>query len=82
MWLLGGTFGSRNAILLFKSTALANNDDLAVQNMPAFKLHITYKVVQAETRLLSKLLESHGVKEVNNTNFNILWTGAHPKPGR
>lgn len=84
LWLLGGTFGSRSAILLFKSSALASADDTAVQNMPASKLHVTYKVFQAETKLLAKLLECHGVTEVlnNGNNFNLLWTGSHPKPGQ
>lgn len=82
---MGGTLGSRNALLLFKSSALATNtDELQVQNMPAYKLHVTYKVFQAETKLLAKLLECHGVTEVvnNGNNFNILWTGSHPKPGK
>ncbi|KAK9703147.1 Tubulin-tyrosine ligase family [Popillia japonica] len=82
-WLLGGPLGSRNAILIFRSSALANATDASIQNKPAFKLHITYKVLQAETKLLAKLLECHGVTEVanNSSDFNILWTGSHPKPG-
>ncbi|KAF2881607.1 hypothetical protein ILUMI_24550 [Ignelater luminosus] len=83
VWLSGGPLGSRNAILIFRSSALANPTEVSVQNKPAYKLHITYKVSQAETKLLSKLLDCHGVSEVanNSSDFNLLWTGSHPKPG-
>lgn len=83
VWLTGGPLGSRNAILIFRSSALANPTEVSVQNKPAYKLHITYKVSQAETKLLSKLLDCHGVSEVanNSSDFNLLWTGSHPKPG-
>ncbi|XP_060536355.1 tubulin polyglutamylase TTLL5 isoform X2 [Cylas formicarius] len=82
-WLVGGCLGSRNAILVFKSSALANPTVHSSQNKPGFKLHITYKVLQAETKLLAKLLDCHGVMEVppNSSDFNLLWTGSHPKPG-
>lgn len=41
------------------------------------------QVLQAETKLLSKLLDCHGISEVapNSSDFNLLWTGSHPKPG-
>jgi tubulin polyglutamylase TTLL5 len=82
-WLLGGTLGCRNACLVFKSSALANCTQISIQEKPGYKLHITYKVLQAETKLLSKLLECHGITEVapNSSDFNLLWTGSHPKPG-
>lgn len=82
-WLLGGPLGNRNAVLVFRSSALANSSDLAVQEKPGYKLHITYKVLQAETKLLAKLLDCHGITEVapNASDFNLLWTGSHPKPG-
>ncbi|XP_066146909.1 tubulin polyglutamylase TTLL5 isoform X1 [Euwallacea fornicatus] len=82
-WLLGGPLGSRNAILVFKSSALANSTTASKQDKPGHKLHVTYKVLQAETKLLSKLLDCHGIAEVasNSTNFNLLWTGSQPKPG-
>ncbi|CAG9818928.1 unnamed protein product [Phaedon cochleariae] len=82
-WLSGGQIGSRNSILIFRSSALANATDYSVQKKPAHILHITYKVLQAETKLLAKLLECHGIKEVvnNSSDFNLLWTGSHPKPG-
>uniref|UniRef100_V5G4R9 Tubulin--tyrosine ligase-like protein 5 n=1 Tax=Anoplophora glabripennis TaxID=217634 RepID=V5G4R9_ANOGL len=82
-WLLGGPLGSRNATLVFRSSALANANELSIHEKPGYKLHITYKVLQAETKLLSKLLDCHGVSEVapNSSDFNLLWTGSHPKPG-
>ncbi|XP_074037435.1 tubulin tyrosine ligase-like 5 isoform X3 [Leptinotarsa decemlineata] len=82
-WLSGGPAGSRSSVLMFRSSALANTSELAIQEKPAHKLHITYKVLQAETKLLSKLLDCHGVTEVapNSSDFNLLWTGSHPKPG-
>ncbi|XP_019881583.2 tubulin polyglutamylase TTLL5 isoform X2 [Aethina tumida] len=82
-WLHNGTMGSRSAILIFKSSALANSTESAIKEKPAYKLHVSYKVLQAETRLLSKLLDCHGVTEVppNASDFNLLWTGSHPKPG-
>lgn len=83
-WITGGTFGSRSAVLLFKSSALASPTEASIHEKPGHKLHITYKVLQAETKLLSKLLECHGVREVapNSSDFNLLWTGSHPKPGK
>ncbi|XP_076260050.1 tubulin tyrosine ligase-like 5 isoform X2 [Rhynchophorus ferrugineus] len=82
-WLMGGQLGSRNAILVFKSSALANTTEESNQSKPGYKLHVTYKVLQAETKLLSKLLDCHGITEVapNSSDFNLLWTGSHPKPG-
>ncbi|KAJ8924380.1 hypothetical protein NQ315_007176 [Exocentrus adspersus] len=82
-WLVGGPLGSRNAILVFRSSALANANELSIHEKPGYKLHITYKVLQAETKLLSKLLDCHGITEVapNSSDFNLLWTGSHPKPG-
>ncbi|KAJ8979747.1 hypothetical protein NQ317_004734 [Molorchus minor] len=83
IWLVGGPLGSKNAVLLFRSSALANASELSIQEKPAYKLHITYKVLQAETKLLAKLLDCHGITEVapNSSDFNLLWTGSHPKPG-
>ncbi|KAB0803333.1 hypothetical protein PPYR_00303 [Photinus pyralis] len=83
LWLSGGPAGSRNSILIFRSSALANASDNVVRSKPGYQLHTSYKVSQAETKLLSKLLECHGMVEAgnNSTDFNLLWTGSHPKPG-
>ncbi|CAH1980864.1 unnamed protein product [Acanthoscelides obtectus] len=83
-WLWGGSFGSRNSVLLFHSSALADADNEAViKEKPGYKLHVTYKAFQAETKLLAKLLDCHGISEAAATSndFNLLWTGSHPKPG-
>lgn len=82
-WLIGGTLGSRNSTLVFRSSALAGASVESIRSKPAHKLHITYKVMQAETKLLAKLLDCHGVSEVSvdSHDFNLLWTGSHPKPG-
>ncbi|CAG9765622.1 unnamed protein product [Ceutorhynchus assimilis] len=82
-WLIGGALGSRTATLVFKSSALANTTIKEIQDKPGHKLHVTYKVLQAETKLLTKLLDCHGITEVapNSSDFNLLWTCYHPKPG-
>ncbi|CAG9861928.1 unnamed protein product [Phyllotreta striolata] len=81
-WLCGGALGSKNTVLIFRSSALANASDLSIQSKPGYKLHVTYKVLQAESKLLSKLLDCHGISEVpaSSMDFNLLWTGSHPKP--
>ncbi|XP_065169169.1 tubulin polyglutamylase TTLL5 isoform X2 [Atheta coriaria] len=82
-WLSGGTFGSRSSVLVFRSSALAQATDADIASKPGHKLHITFRVVQAETKLLAKLLECHGINEASpdSNDYNILWTGSHPKPG-
>ncbi|KAF5305739.1 hypothetical protein FQR65_LT07635 [Abscondita terminalis] len=82
-WVSGGPIGSKNAVLVFRSSALANATDSSIQTKPGYLLHTAYKVSQAETKLLSKLLECHGMSEAPNhsNDFNLLWTGSHPKPG-
>jgi tubulin polyglutamylase TTLL5 len=45
-------------------------------------LKITYKLVNTETKLLHRLLQAHGLIEsaLEEKNFNLLWSGMHPKP--
>lgn len=83
-WLHGGQLGSLNTMLIFRSSELANATDESIQAMPAFKLHVTYKLFQTDTKLLTKLLDCHGAMEVanNSSDFNLYWTGQHPKPGK
>lgn len=53
----------------------------SVSEMPASILNITYKFTNTETKLLKRILSSHGMKETEeNQNFNLLWTGSHMKP--
>ncbi|XP_066594034.1 tubulin polyglutamylase TTLL5 isoform X2 [Prorops nasuta] len=77
-WLLSNPVGSKNPVLRFKCSALANPPEDA----PAKQLHMTYKIFQTDTKLVNILLQSHGLSEVpmNEAGFNILWMGSHPKP--
>lgn len=55
--------------------------DQSVDEMPASLLNITYKFTNTETKLLKRILASHGLKEAKeNQNFSLLWTGLHMKP--
>ncbi|XP_049952504.1 tubulin polyglutamylase TTLL5 isoform X2 [Schistocerca serialis cubense] len=74
-WTVGGP---KNAVLQFRCCALSNPP----VDPPANELHMTYKTVQAETKLLAAILNAHGMREVHNSipDFNLLWTGVHPKP--
>ncbi|XP_059471433.1 tubulin polyglutamylase TTLL5-like isoform X1 [Neocloeon triangulifer] len=76
--LVGGPLGGKNTFLKFRCGVLAERPD----NPPAYALHMTYKTIQAETKLISALLHAHGMREVhqNIPDFNLLWTGIHPKP--
>lgn len=49
--------------------------------LPGALFNITYKFMNTETRLLRKILSSHGLTELTteNTDFNLLWTGTHVK---
>lgn len=51
-------------------------------DMPARILHITYKLVNTETKLLHRLLLGHGLTETppDGKDFNLLWSGLHLKP--
>lgn len=62
-------------------TELDEMEDMSLTEMPASILKITYKFTNTETKLLRKILETHGLKEaVENQNFNLMWTGLHMKP--
>ncbi|PNF30209.1 hypothetical protein B7P43_G08430, partial [Cryptotermes secundus] len=77
-WVMGGPLGARNTVLRFRCSALSDPP----VHPPAHELHMTYRTIQAETKLLSAVLHSHGMREVhpNIPDFNLLWTGIHPKP--
>ncbi|XP_012272209.1 tubulin polyglutamylase TTLL5 isoform X2 [Orussus abietinus] len=77
-WLLNGPSGSKTSVLRFKCSALATPPE----QPPAKQLHMTYKIFQTDTKLINLLLQSHGFAEVpmNETDFNLLWMGNHPKP--
>lgn len=63
---------------------IASNDEFEVtarREMPAAILNITFKFTNTETKLLKRILVSHGLREAgDNENFNLLWTGLHMKP--
>ncbi|TRY73203.1 hypothetical protein TCAL_16885 [Tigriopus californicus] len=46
------------------------------------KHRLSFKTVNAEAKLVSQICHAHGFHEVhsNNTDFNLMWTGVHPKP--
>lgn len=52
------------------------------KKMPAAILNVRYKTAMAETKLLSKMLQAHGLVDVetNSKDFNLMWSGLHPKP--
>lgn len=59
----------------------AGPDDATRSEMPAAILNITFKFTNTETKLLKRILASHGLREAEeNENFNLLWTGLHMKP--
>lgn len=57
------------------------DDEEIVNDMPAAMLKMTYKFTNTETKLLKRILSSHGLREAKeNQKFNLLWTGLHMKP--
>lgn len=50
-------------------------------DMPGALLNIRYRLLNTESRLLRRILCSHGLKESDeDQSFNIMWTGVHLKP--
>lgn len=56
-WVVGV---GRNRVLKFSCNAVSNSSS----TLPAEKLHMTFKTIQAETKLLNALLFAHGLHEV------------------
>lgn len=51
-----------------------------VAEMPGRTMHINYRFQNCETRLLRRILNSHGLTEVDEgKSFSLLWTGIHVK---
>lgn len=49
--------------------------------MPAALLNVQYRFLSTESRLLRKILHSHGIRESEEEPlFNLLWSGSHLKP--
>lgn len=58
-----------------------DDEDTYISEMPAAVLKLTYKFTNTETKLLRRILSSHGLQEANESQiFNLLWTGLHMKP--
>lgn len=59
-----------------------NDDaDASFDEMPATLMKMTYRFTNTETKLLKRILFSHGLKEAKEyQKFNLLWTGLHMKP--
>lgn len=67
-----------------KENRVSSNDtDLAkceLFEMPAMRLRINYRFANTETKLLRRILNSHGLQEVDESKeVHLLWSGAHVK---
>ena len=70
--------GKKIPIVIFNCLALSKPQPQAVGQ----KYHLTFKVVNADAKLVSQLCHAHGFHEVgsSNSDYNLMWTGIHPKP--
>lgn len=55
----------RNRVLKFSCDAVSRSNE----SLPAEKLHMTFRTVQAENKLLNALLLAHGFREVCTVFF-------------
>ena len=70
--------GKKIPIVIFSDQALARPHAYSVGS----KYHLTFKTVNADAKLISQICHAHGFHEVHasNTDYNLNWTGIHPKP--
>ena len=68
----------RYPIVVFSPLALSQPSP----NPVGSRYHLTFKVVQADAKIVSQIFHAHGFHEVGSANqdFNLMWTGSHPKP--
>ena len=68
----------RYPIVIFNPLSLSQPS----ANPAGARYHLTFKVVQADAKIVSQIFHAHGFHEVgpNNIDFNLMWTGSHPKP--
>jgi len=68
----------RYPIVVFSPLALSQPSP----NPVGSRYHLTFKVVQADAKIVSQIFHAHGFHEVGSLNqdFNLMWTGSHPKP--
>lgn len=59
-WLAEGPSGVKTNVLIFRCSTLTSQPP----NLPAEALHMSYKTLHSETKLLNALLTSHGFVEV------------------
>ena len=70
--------GKKIPIVIFSDQALSRPQNYSVGS----KYHLTFKTVNADAKLISQICHAHGFHEVHasNTDYNLNWTGIHPKP--
>ena len=70
--------GKKIPIVIFSDQALSRPQAYSVGS----KYHLTFKTVNADAKLISQICHAHGFHEVHasNTDYNLNWTGIHPKP--
>ncbi|XP_069714680.1 tubulin polyglutamylase TTLL5 isoform X2 [Phaenicophaeus curvirostris] len=77
-WTGGGC--RRIAVLVFHAEAILTNDSYL--RLIGERYHLSYKIVQTDSRLVRNILTAHGFHEVhpNSSEYNLMWTGSHLKP--
>ncbi|NWR71244.1 TTLL5 polyglutamylase, partial [Centropus unirufus] len=77
-WTGGGC--RRIAVLVFHAEAILTNDSYL--RLIGERYHLSYKIVQTDSRLVRSILTAHGFHEVhpNSSEYNLMWTGSHLKP--
>ncbi|KAM9555701.1 tubulin polyglutamylase TTLL5 isoform 2-T2 [Guaruba guarouba] len=76
-WTGGGC--RRIPILVFHAEAILTNDSYL--RLIGERFHLSYKIVQADGRLVRSILTAHGFHEVQpgSSDYNLMWTGSHLK---
>lgn len=79
----GAASGKENRVTPAAGTEASSSSSSGtceLYNMPAMRLRICYRFANTETRLLRRILNSHGLQEVDETKeVHLLWSGAHMK---
>ncbi|KAM9013589.1 tubulin polyglutamylase TTLL5 isoform 2-T2 [Ara ararauna] len=76
-WTGGGC--RRIPILVFHAEAILTNDSYL--RLIGERFHLSYKIVQADGRLVRSILTAHGFHEAQpgSSDYNLMWTGSHLK---
>ncbi|XP_046462677.1 tubulin polyglutamylase TTLL5-like [Daphnia pulex] len=77
-WLIQIESGRKPPVAKFRASVLSGTPPFQVGKA----LNLTFRTSQSDGWLVNALLSSHGLTEVSATNndFNLLWTGSHPRP--